>query len=144
MIYILIIFFMFLKPQKLSSLLVIYPVIIMPLLNIGLTPFFVKAYDRREVLLQGRCVDKLYPLASSSTFSLGHHVHAAKSSSSLWHRYLGYPSSIMVHQVLHANSILFSESNKDLVCDACQMTKSHQLTYPRSTSVSTSPLACVL
>jgi hypothetical protein len=35
---------MFLKPQKLSSLLVIYPVIIMPLLNIGLTPFFVKDY----------------------------------------------------------------------------------------------------
>jgi hypothetical protein len=38
----------------------------------------------REVLLQGRCVDGLYPLPSSSTSSIGHHVHGAvKSSSSL-------------------------------------------------------------
>jgi hypothetical protein len=47
--------------------------------------FFVKDRDMREVLLQGRCVDGLYPLPSSSTSSSGHHVHgAAKSSSLLW------------------------------------------------------------
>jgi hypothetical protein len=49
----------------------------------------------------------------------------------------------VVHQVLRNNSIPFSESNKELVCDACQMAKSHQLPYPKSTSVSTSPLKLV-
>jgi histone deacetylase 1/2 len=106
--------------------------------------FFVKDQDTREVLLQGRCVDGLYPLPSSSTSSLGRHAHgAAKSSSSLWHRRLGHASSVVVHQVLRNNSIPFSESNKESVCDACQMAKSHQLPYPKSTSVSTSSLELV-
>jgi histone deacetylase 1/2 len=53
--------------------------------------FFVKDQDTREVLLQGRYMDGLYPLPSSSTSSVGHHAHgAAKSSSSLWHRRLGH------------------------------------------------------
>jgi hypothetical protein len=98
----------------------------------------------KEVLLQGRCVDGLYPLHSSSTSSPGRHVHgAAKSSLSLWHRRLGHPSSVVVHQVLRDDSILFSESNKESVCDACQMAKSHQLPNLKSTSVSTSPLELV-
>jgi histone deacetylase 1/2 len=81
--------------------------------------FFVKDQDTREVLLQGRCVDGLYPLPSSSMSSFGWHAHGvAKSSSSLWHRHLGHPSSVEVHQVLHDNSIPFNESNKELVCDA--------------------------
>jgi hypothetical protein len=46
----------------------------------------------------------------------------------------------VVHQVLRDNSIPFSESNKESIYDACQMAKSHQLPYPKSTSVSTSPL----
>jgi hypothetical protein len=80
----------------------------------------------------------------SSTSSIGHHVHgAAKSSSSLWHWCLGHPSFIVVHQVLHDNSISFSESNKESVSNACQVAKSHQLPYPKSTSVSTSPLELV-
>jgi histone deacetylase 1/2 len=49
----------------------------------------------------------------------------------------------VVHQVLRDNVIPFSESNKESVCDACQMAKSHQLPYPKSTSVSTSPLELV-
>jgi hypothetical protein len=49
----------------------------------------------------------------------------------------------MVHQVLCDNEILFSELNKESVCDACQMAKSHQLPYPKSSSVSTSPLELV-
>jgi histone deacetylase 1/2 len=75
--------------------------------------FFVKDQDTREVLLQGRCVDGLYPLPSSSTSYVGHHAHgAAKSSSSLWHMRLGHPSSVVVHQFLRDNSIPFSESNR--------------------------------
>jgi hypothetical protein len=89
-------------------------------------------------------VDGLYPLPSSSTPYLGHHVHGAtKSCSTLWHKRLGHPSSIVVHQVLRDNSIPFSESNKESVCDACRMAKSHQHPYRKLTSVSTSPLELV-
>jgi histone deacetylase 1/2 len=106
--------------------------------------FFVKDQDTREVLLQGRCVDGLYPLPSSSSSSLGHQAHGViKSSSSLWHRRLGHLASAVVHQVLRDNNIPFSASNKESVCDACQMAKSHQLPYPKSSSVSTSPLELV-
>jgi hypothetical protein len=45
--------------------------------------------------------------------------------------------------VLRDNSIPFSESKKESVCDACQMAKSHQLPYPKPTSISTSPLELV-
>jgi histone deacetylase 1/2 len=106
--------------------------------------FFVKDQDTQEVLLQGRCVDGHYPLPSSSTSFLGRHAHGASmSSSSLWHMRLGHPSSMVVHQVLRDNNIPFSECNKESVCDACQMAKGHQLPYPNSTSVSTSPLELV-
>jgi hypothetical protein len=36
-----------------------------------------------------------------------------------------------------------SDPSLDFVCDACQLGKSHQLHYPRSTSVSTSPLELI-
>jgi histone deacetylase 1/2 len=64
-------------------------------------------------------------------------------SSSHWHRRLGHPSYVVVRKILHDNKISFSESNKELVCDACQKSKSHQLPYPTSTSLSTSPLELV-
>jgi hypothetical protein len=49
----------------------------------------------------------------------------------------------VVQQVLRDNNIPFSESNKNSVCDVCQQGKSHQLPYPKSSSVSTSPLELV-
>jgi histone deacetylase 1/2 len=86
----------------------------------------------------------MYPLPSSTTSPLGHQAHGVvKSSSSLWHRRLGHPSSVVVHQVLRDNDIPFSELNKESVCDACQMAKSHQLPYPKSSSVSKFPLELV-
>jgi histone deacetylase 1/2 len=90
-------------------------------------------------------VDGLYPFPKASSSSpLGRQAHGVvKSSSSLWHRRLGHPSSVIVHQVLRDNNIQFSESNKESVCDACQKAKSHQLSYPKSSSVSTFPLELV-
>jgi histone deacetylase 1/2 len=81
-------------------------------------------------------------LKSSSSLP-GRQAHGVtKSSYSLWHRRLGYPASSVVHQILQDNNIPFSES-KELVCDACQKAKSHQLPYPKSSSVSTFPLELV-
>jgi hypothetical protein len=85
-------------------------------------------------------VGGLYHLSASSSSSHGQQVHGViKSSSSLWHRRLGHPTSGVVHQVHGDNNISFSEANKESVCDACQKTKSHQLPYPKSSSVSNFP-----
>ena len=67
-----------------------------------------------------------------------------KLPSSRWHSHLGHPSATIVHQVLNKNKLTFvPESNKESVCDACQKGKSHQLPYPKSTSVSRAPLELV-
>ena len=67
-----------------------------------------------------------------------------KPSTSLWHHRLGHASSRVVQQVLHRHKLPFiHESDKTRVCDACQQGKSHQLPYPRSTSVSNHPMDLV-
>lgn len=69
---------------------------------------------------------------------------AVKVSTSRWHNRLGHPSSVVVQQVLSQNNIPFVlDENKQTVCDACQKGKSHQLPYPKSTSVSSSPLELI-
>jgi hypothetical protein len=63
---------------------------------------------------------------------------------SLWHNRLGHASLPVVHQVLSQHSLPFSsDRNNHMVYDACQQGKSHQLPYPRSSSVSKSPLDLV-
>jgi len=95
----------------------------------------------KQVLLRGRCEGALYPLKSFSN-KQAHGV--TKLSASRWYSRLGHPSATIVHQVLNKNKLPFvPESNKEFVCDACQKGKSHQLPYPKSTSVSRAPLELV-
>ena len=105
--------------------------------------FVIKDQATKRTLLRGNCEGGLYPLkprSSSNKVTFG----AVKSSSSRWHSRLGHPSSTVVQQVLSKSRISFvSDSNKDIVCDACQKGKSHQLPYPRSTGTSSSPLELV-
>ena len=62
----------------------------------------------------------------------------------MWHHRLGHAAPAIVHQVLHRHQLPFAkESNNSSVCDACQQGKSHQLPYPRSTSISSSPFDLV-
>jgi hypothetical protein len=51
---------------------------------------------------------------------------------------------VIVQRVLGHNNLDFSqESSVGVVCDACQCGKSHQLPFPKSFSVSTTPLELV-
>jgi hypothetical protein len=69
---------------------------------------------------------------------------AARPSMAKWHHRLGHASPPIVHRVVNQNKLLFSEKNLDkLVYDACQQAKSHQMPFPKSTSVSTTPLELV-
>jgi hypothetical protein len=105
--------------------------------------FFIKEQGTKKVILKGRCEGGLYPLKHAS--SRNKHVFAAiKPSSTVWHHLLGHASAPVVRQVLNRHKLPFVlDPNKNMVCDACQMGKSHQLRYPRSTSMSTRPLELV-
>jgi histone deacetylase 1/2 len=110
------------------------------------THFFIKDQGTKRTLLRGRSEGGLYPLPS---FSSSHKKSssnkqafgAVKPTEALWHARLGHASLLVVQQILRHHELSFvSESNKHVVCDACQLGKIHQLPYPRSTSVSASPL----
>ena len=105
--------------------------------------FLVKDQATKKTILRGECEGDLYPLKSRPSSNKGP-FGAVKSPSSRWHSHLGHPSFVVVQQVLSKNSIPFvADLNKETVCDACQKGKSHQLPYPRSTSISLSPLELV-
>jgi hypothetical protein len=68
-----------------------------------------------------------------------------KPSVARWHDRLGHPSMIVVSNVVQENKLSCSSSdyNKESMCDACQQGKSHQLSFPKSFSVSQAPLELV-
>jgi hypothetical protein len=88
----------------------------------------------------------LYPLVSQSS-EVGSNKKAfgvIKPSTSRWHSRLGHPSFQIVECVIKNNSLpCISDKNSSSVCDSCLRAKSHQLPYPRSTSVSHSPLELI-
>jgi histone deacetylase 1/2 len=106
--------------------------------------FLVKDKTTRRPLLQGKCRNGLYPFPPGSVDTRKQAYGAIKPSTSKWHSRLGHPSSFVLQQVIKKHNILCSsESNKETVCDACQQAKSHQLPYPKSSSISSVPLELV-
>jgi hypothetical protein len=106
-------------------------------------PFFFLIKNRimRRPLFRGRCHKGLYPLPTSFTRQA---IGVSKPSFHKWHSRLGHPAVHIVHKVISLHNLpCHSEVNKDSVCDACQQAKSHQLSYPKSTSVSSQPLELV-
>jgi hypothetical protein len=104
-------------------------------------PFFFLIKDRatRRTLLKGRCHGGLYPLVPISTSSSKQAFITIKPSSSTWHRRLGHPSLFVVKRILR-KKLVYSPEINPFVCNSCQLAKSHQLSYPTSTSVSIVPL----
>lgn len=104
--------------------------------------FLVKDRATRNTILKGSRHQGLYVLPSPS--SPVKQVFLAAPSFSRWHSRLGHPSTPVVTHVLSSNSLpCLSESNKESVCDAYQKAKSHQLPYPKSSSVSHHPLELI-
>jgi len=109
--------------------------------------FFIKEQGTRNTFLRGRCEGGFYLLKSSPSMSSPNKqvLGVIKPSTTLWHHRLGHASTPIVQQVLNRHTLPFVKiSNKNMICDACQMGKSHPLPYSRSTSLSTtSPLDLV-
>ena len=100
----------------------------------------------RRTLLEGTCRGGLYPLPAAAlknkqalSTSSGAHPSLER-----WHHRLGHPSFQVVQQVVKRNKLPCSfESRIGSVCDSCQMAKSHQLPYQKSSSQSSFPLQLV-
>lgn len=103
--------------------------------------FLVKDQATRETMLEGRRHKGLYPLPSPSPPKA---VYCVAPSFARWHSRLGHPSSPIVSKVISTNNLpCHDKASKESVCDACQMAKSHQLPYNKSTSVSQFPLELI-
>jgi hypothetical protein len=67
-----------------------------------------------------------------------------KPSQERWNSCLGHPSLPILQRVLGHNKLPVSKESCDsVVCDVCQQRKAHQLSYPKSSSVSNFPLELV-
>jgi hypothetical protein len=136
---------MFPKPKKILLRFIVSPLTITFSLNSILIYLFIKDWESRRTLLQGKARGGLYPLPSISLCSSKQVLSSNKYSITRWHARLGHPSSSIVKFVLSKNCLpCSSESSESLVCDACQQVKSHQLPYPKFSSVSKSPLRAYL
>jgi hypothetical protein len=103
--------------------------------------FLIKDRATRKLLLKGKCHKGLYPLPSSFTRQV---FGVSRPSFHRWHNRLGHPAAPIVQKVISLfNLPCHFESNKGSVYDACQQAKSHQLPYPKSTSLLSHPLELV-
>jgi hypothetical protein len=106
--------------------------------------FLIKDRELRKTILHDRYRGGLYPLPCSLANHIKQAYSVSKVPQSRWHARLGHPSSSIVKVVLSKNSLPYSiDSSQNLVCDACQQAKCHQLPYPTSSSVSNTPLELI-
>jgi histone deacetylase 1/2 len=108
--------------------------------------FYIKDQARKALLLRGRCQDSLYPvpsnvISSSSPRRLG--LTSSTLSAESWHRRLGHPSNKVIESVIRSNKIACALPSQSSVCDSCQRAKVHQLSYARSSHVTSSTLELV-
>jgi hypothetical protein len=89
--------------------------------------------------LCGRCRNGLHPCPSLEQSSSSKCAFmTTKPSSVRWYDRLGHPSMSVISRLVSEGKLVCSqESNKSHpVCDACQQGESHQLPFPKSSSVS--------
>jgi hypothetical protein len=105
--------------------------------------FVVKDLESEKRIVQGRCESSLYPIHASPINANKCAMFSVKASKEQWHQCLGHPSSQIVSSILSLNKLPICNSVHAQVCNACQMAKSHQLPFPHSNHVSTSPLELI-
>jgi hypothetical protein len=101
--------------------------------------FLVKDQATNQLLLKGKCRNGLYTLSNNCQALL-----SARVSSELWHQRLGHPALPVTLRILQENNIAVNTKiSPSLICNACQLGKSHQHPFSISSHVSTVPLEIV-
>jgi histone deacetylase 1/2 len=70
-------------------------------------------------------------------------LSSLRASSTQWHARLGHPSPQTVQHILHSYQLPSVSNKSDVVCDACQQGKSHQLPFSLSAHVTHAPLKLI-
>ena len=102
--------------------------------------FFIKDRRTREVLLRGQCRGGLYRVDLPT---IKHIFSSVKVSCDKWHCHLGHPATQIVQHVLHNNQLPTEALHNNVICDACQQGKSHQLPFALSSREISRPLEII-
>jgi histone deacetylase 1/2 len=102
--------------------------------------FLVKDQDTKATLLSGRVHGGLYHLDESLIKQV---FSGIKVSRDKWHYRLGHPATPIVQHILHHRQLPSSSLNNNVICDACQQGKSHQLPFSLSSRVISAPLEII-
>lgn len=102
--------------------------------------YVIKDLKINHKLHHGSRFNGLYPLHSSPPISsTAHGFSTINNTSSIWHQWLGNPTSstlpLIKKSIPFLNSIL-----KIMLCNICNVTKNHHLPFSKSTSCTSSPL----
>jgi hypothetical protein len=93
--------------------------------------FLIKDQATNQLLLKGKCRNDLYTLLNNCQALL-----SARVSSELWHQRLGHLALHVTLRILQENNITVNtEISPFLICNACQLGKSHQLPFSISSHV---------
>ncbi|PKU67803.1 Retrovirus-related Pol polyprotein from transposon TNT 1-94 [Dendrobium catenatum] len=94
-----------------------------------------------QPLLHGPSRRGLYPISTKKPAAvLDTALVALASSAQLWHRRLGHPSSPVLQKLYRSIPSLSTVNASSLTCNACDMSKSHKLSFSPSLSRSTTVL----
>jgi hypothetical protein len=112
------------------------------------TYFLVKDNLTGEILLQGPSEGGLYPVHlknfSKNKLQRLTAFIGVQTSPSIWHKRLGHPHSKVLQKIINSNHLPVTHSKVDsTVCIDCQLAKSRQLPFPKSQTVTHSPLELV-
>jgi hypothetical protein len=104
--------------------------------------FLVNDTNSGVILVKGACENGVYIFLNTlaaALFPIVANVHE-KTSLDGWHKWLGHPSSKIVHNVVRQFSLPFTTTQNSFLCPSCSINKAHQQPF-RSTSLSsTAPL----
>lgn len=93
--------------------------------------FLVKDQATRRTILQNKIRWGLFPVTEWQSSPQRQVLAAIKPSISRGHKRLGNPALPVVQKILRDfNLPVSNKQDRLLVCDACQMAKSHQLPFP--------------
>lgn len=102
---------------------------------------FVKDLCSGRILMKGHLKDGIYVLDGAPSSPVCQLLQT--TSSQLWHRRLGHPSTPVLPHALAFTSIPLPRSNKQDVCSACQHGNLHSSLFGFSSTIATRPLEFV-